>query len=223
MQRGNRLSAPAADLIAAREQERSRIASEIHDDALQTMFAAAVRLQTLAAAAREPSQRELLERLSRELTDAVRRLRRSLFDRGARSLEPRGLGAAIEEYLTEVGPRPGFRWEVHAERGAARGDAAKLVLYRIAQEAMRNVRKHARARNVSVAVRRSREGTLLRVTDDGVGFDPELAGRAADHLGLVSMRARATLAGGTLRVESVPGGGCVVEAWVPDLATPGAS
>ncbi|GIU97435.1 MAG: hypothetical protein KatS3mg013_1238 [Actinomycetota bacterium] len=81
------------------------------------------------------------------------------------------------------------------------------LAFRIAQEALANVRKHAHARTVTVEVSSRRGGLLLRVTDDGVGFDVEAAGREPGHLGLASMRERAELAGGELRVESGPGEG----------------
>jgi signal transduction histidine kinase len=99
---------------------------------------------------------------------------------------------------------------------------SRVILYRIAQEAIGNVRKHAKTDHVSIALGQKRGGFFVRVSDHGVGFGvADIPVSAPGHLGLTSMRERAELAGGTCQVQSLPGSGTAVEAWVP--ANPGAT
>lgn len=97
---------------------------------------------------------------------------------------------------------------------AAVGKDAALCLFRVAQEALNNVARHAGARSASVTLRRMDDGVLLAVRDDGVGFEPEHP-RERMQLGLVSMRERVRLVNGTLDIESTPGQGTTIVAWVP--------
>src|SRR5439155_7718736 len=95
-------------------------------------------------------------------------------------------------------------------------EETRLILYRIAQEALANVRKHAEAHRVSVTVEPSDGGYLVRIEDDGVGFDPaSLEGSRPGHLGLTAMKERAEMSGGWCRVTSQPGRGTKVEFWMP--------
>ncbi|MEA2149874.1 MAG: two-component system, NarL family, nitrate/nitrite sensor histidine kinase NarX, partial [Solirubrobacteraceae bacterium] len=88
---------------------------------------------------------------------------------------------------------------------------------RIAQEAIRNVQKHALAHTVTVMLCERDGGCVLRIADDGVGFsEGRSRGRHPGHVGLSSMRERAAMAAGTLRLATAPGAGCVIEVWVPD-------
>ena len=146
-----------------------------------------------------------------------------MFELRPASLDREGLAAALREYLTEAAEEGGFSWEV--DDGLSRTPPADIraVIYRIAQEALANVRKHARASHVSVTLRESEEGISTRVADDGVGFDLERSeSGAGHHLGLASMRERAEMAGGTLFVQSEPAGGTAVEFWLPtpEMAAP---
>jgi len=102
---------------------------------------------------------------------------------------------------------------------AAVGTDATLCLYRVAQEALNNVARHARAHAASVVLRQVDGGLLLAVRDDGVGFDPDEP-RTRGSLGLVSMRERLRLVNGTLDVDSAPGHGTVIVAWVPGEGGP---
>jgi len=91
-----------------------------------------------------------------------------------------------------------------------------VILYRIAQEALVNVRKHAHATTVDIALEEGVEGYTLQVKDDGVGFEPsEISDPSLGHIGLTSMRERASLAAGWFRIESAGGSGTVAEAWIP--------
>jgi signal transduction histidine kinase len=206
-----------ADLVKAEEVERARIASAVHDDSIQVMSAAALQLEMLGDDLVESTHGEAVGELAENVRRAVGRLRGLIFDLSPRSLESGGLGHAIETYLREVGAEAGFQWNVKDRlRGHLPGEV-DAILYRIAQEAIRNAQKHAQARTVTVTLSERHGGSLLRIADDGVGFSPGGHGEhRPGHVGLPSMRKRAAAAGGSLRLESAPGAGCVIEVWVPD-------
>jgi signal transduction histidine kinase len=205
-----------ADLVKAHEGERVRIASDIHDDSIQVMSAAALRLEMLGDDLTESEHGEAIDHVADKVRHAVGRLRRLIFDLSPRSLESGGLGAAIEGYLREVGSEAGFLWSVDDRLPDRPADEVEAILYRIAQEAIRNAQNHARASSVTVMVGERDGGTLLRIADDGVGFAAGGAGEhRPGHVGLPSMRERARMAGGTFELETAPGAGCAIEVWVP--------
>jgi signal transduction histidine kinase len=151
---------------------------------------------------------------------ALDRLRRLIFDLSPRSLETGGLGPAIETYLREAGAEAAFDWTIEDRLRSHLPDEVDAILYRVAHEAIRNIQKHARARTVTVVLSERDRGKLLVIADDGVGFAPEGDGESRPgHIGLASMRERAALAGGSLRIEAAPGSGCVVEVWLPHSAS----
>ena len=204
-------------LVRAQEDERSRIASDIHDDSIQIMAAVALRLEIMGEDLKEAEHREALADLAERVGKAVSRLRRLIFDLSPRSLESAGLAGAIEAYLGEIGTEAGFTWKVDSEPRDDLPEDVEVILYRIAQEAIRNVQKHADAHSVLITVSHSNGGTTLRVVDDGVGFEPSDAVRyRPGHLGIPSIRERAAMAGGEFTLDSAPGAGSVVEVWVPD-------
>jgi signal transduction histidine kinase len=92
----------------------------------------------------------------------------------------------------------------------------RAAAYRVAQEALVNVRKHSRGTSVHVVLEERERGVFVRIEDDGVGFAPEIQSDGGHHLGLTAMRERAELAGGWCRISSVPGEGTIVEFWLPD-------
>jgi signal transduction histidine kinase len=181
------------------------------------MAAVALRLELVAEDLTDPEQREALADLGGRVGKAVSRLRRLIFDLSPRSLQSGGLAGAIEAYLGEIGTEAGLRWRIDAEPREDLPEEVEVILYRIAQEAIRNVQKHARASSVSISLSRSHGGTRLRVADDGVGFEPSDALRyRPGHLGLPSIRERATMAGGEFTLDSTLGAGSVLDVWVPD-------
>jgi signal transduction histidine kinase len=206
-----------AGLVRAQEDERSRIASDIHDDSIQIMAAVALRLEMMGEDLTDPEQHEALADLAARVGKAVSRLRRLIFDLSPRSLESGGLAGAIEAYLGEIAAETGFRWRVEGDRRDDLSDEVEVILYRIAQEAIRNAQKHAQAGLIAITLGQTEGGTSLRVADDGVGFDPgEALRHLPGHLGLASIRERATMAGGHFTLQSAPGAGCVLEVWIPD-------
>ena len=202
-------------LIRAHEGERALLARELHDDVSQRLAVLAIDVGRAELAARRGKQaaalrevREGLVRLSEDIHSLSYQLHPSV-------LEEFGLAEAIEAECDLFRRRfpPRVSLDLLRSSPMAGADAA-LCLFRVAQEALSNVARHARASAVSVTLRPEGSGWLLAVGDDGVGFD-----RAAQHerrsLGLASMRERMELVSGTLDIDSAPGRGTTVIAWVP--------
>jgi signal transduction histidine kinase len=117
-------------------------------------------------------------------------------------------------YLEHAAKETGWTWEVIDELDEEPVDEARVAFYRIAQEAVGNVRKHANASHVEVRLASRDRGLLLRIVDDGEGFDP-FETPLPGHLGLATMAERAELAGGWCRIKSRPNEGSVLECWMP--------
>jgi PAS domain S-box-containing protein len=205
-----------ARLLQAQEEERARIADDIHDDSIQAMTAVGIRLQTIMqrgpAGDREPDLRKLEETVAH----AIRRLRYLLFELRPRVLDEEGLSAALHTFAMVMQEQTHTTVDVESRLVEEPPGETRLILYRIAQEALANVRKHAEAHRVSVTVEPSDGGYLVRIEDDGVGFDPaSLEGSRPGHLGLTAMKERAEMSGGWCRVTSEPGRGTKVEFWMP--------
>jgi PAS domain S-box-containing protein len=201
----------AGRLLEAQEAERRRIARELHDDVNQSLAMLAVDLDLLGQAGPAvAAQTGALATRVREVSSAVHGLSHALHPS---RLEHLGLVPALRGLCKELTGRHGLEVKfTHFDVPEAVPGAAALCLYRIAQEALRNVVKHARTAHAAVELSGTPDGLRLRVTDDGRGFDP----RSADGgLGLVSMRERLLTVGGTLAVDARPGGGTRIEARVP--------
>ncbi|HXF72207.1 MAG TPA: ATP-binding protein [Actinomycetota bacterium] len=134
--------------------------------------------------------------------------------------ETEGLAAALRGELEGLRAGAGLACRLEDELGGEPPGEVARAAFRIALEALRNVRAHARARSVTLRLRRERGGLSLEVRDDGRGFDPA-APAARGHRGLASMRERAELVGGRLEVESAPGAGTTVRAFLPTCPTGG--
>jgi PAS domain S-box-containing protein len=203
-------------LVHAQEEERRAIASDIHDDSIQSMFAVGLRLFSLRESIRDAAQIEQVDRLQQNVQQSTDRLRHLLFELRPAALDEGGLPAALRQYLDVMKQESGIdiKLETSLERSPA--SETQVIAYRIAQEALGNVRKHAGARRVECAVSAVDGGILTRIADDGVGFDSSRNGSVPGHLGLIAMRERAEMAGGWFRITSSAGQGCVVEYWIPD-------
>ncbi len=204
-----------ARLVRAREEEAARIAGDIHDDPLQKLAALSLRLGMLRESLIDQGLAEQVEAVERTVTQTIASLRTLLFELRPVALDRDGLGAAVRELLGRIGKETGFTWEVEEVGDGALGDEGRTVCYRLIQEAITNVRKHAHASQVSIRIEQAGDGARVTVRDDGVGFDPARVPEVGGHLGLRTMRERAELAGGWLRVESVPRAGTTVEFWIP--------
>lgn len=208
MERGEQAAALAT--LAGQEAERSRVAQELHDGVGQSLTALLLELGHLADRADESERgrlaaaRETARRSLEEVRAVARQLRPHV-------LEDLGLRSALAALTTELFGHGGVR----VERGIAPGlpvmdDATELVVFRVAQEALTNVARHAGASVVSVTLGRLGDAVQLEVADDGVGLSP-----MADGTGLQGMRERAALVGGRLDLRRRDGGGTVVRLVVP--------
>lgn len=198
--------------------ERARIAHELHDAVSQKLFS--LRLTAQAAAAlvdRDPARaRAELAEVSRLAAEAADELRAVVVELRPAALDEDGLQATLASQVEVLNRAHSARVSFTTEGVRALPSAQEEAVLRVAQEALHNALRHARAATVTVELRGTAgRGAVLRVTDDGRGFDPESVRRAGRHLGLVSMRERAAAVGGSLTVESAPGRGAVVEMEVP--------
>jgi PAS domain S-box-containing protein len=211
-----------AHLVAAGEEERARIADDIHDDSIQVITAAGMRLQILRRTIEDPEQLRLLDEFEKTIQLSIARLRHLLFELRPPVLDNDGLSAALELYLDEADDETTATYRLDDELTSQPSLETRTILYRIVQEALVNARKHAQAANVVVALRERDDGYHVCVSDDGVGFVVDSSAPLPGHLGLRAMRERATLAGGWLRIDAAPGRGTTVEAWVPRPVRSGA-
>jgi len=203
-----------ANLVRAQEDERKRIAADIHDDSVQVMTAVALRLELQRLPGSRPPDGEAQARLEQSVRLSIGRLRHLIFELRPPSLDRVGLEAATDLYLRQLAEDAGLRVALRATLDAEPPDAIRTVIYRIVREALTNVRKHARATHVDVRLASHDGGVLLEVADDGVG--PSVRGpEEPGHLGLTTMRERAEMCGGWWRLLPGPHGGSVVRAWVP--------
>ena len=200
--------------VMAQEEERARIAGDVHDDPVQQIVALNMRLQLLRRALEDPEQLELVDRLLDSAHDCISSMRHLLFELRPPILDEEGLGAALREYLREREPDFTFRVDDLVE--SPQPSQSLVVLYRIAQEALANIYKHARAAQVEVSITERDGGLLVTIQDDGVGFAGEVPKVSAPgHMGLSSMRERAELQGGWCEILSLPDNGTVVRFWIP--------
>jgi PAS domain S-box-containing protein len=205
----------AQRLESAQEEERRRIAQDIHDDPIQVMSALDLRLRMLAEDPGRVTTRAL-EELGTIVGESVERLRSLLFELWPTSLEQEGLVASLRLYLGHTAAQMGWTVEFLDHLGTEPPKEVRSVLYRIAQEAIVNARKHAEAHALEVRVGDAGDGVAVRVADDGVGFDAAGAVEPRPgHLGLSTMVERAELLGGWCRIRSTPGSGTTVECWLP--------
>jgi signal transduction histidine kinase len=201
-------------IVKAQEEERERIAGDVHDDPVQRIVALNMRLQLLRRVLEDPEQIEVVDRLLESAHSCIQSMRHLLFELRPPVLDEQGLGAALREYLQQR--EPDFTYRVEDLLKTQPPSQSLIVLYRIAQEALANTYKHAEAANVEVTIREEDGGLLVQIQDDGVGFSGEIPSVSAPgHMGLSSMRERAQLQGGWCEISSLPGNGTTVRFWIP--------
>lgn len=204
-------------LVQAQDDERARIAADVHDDSVQALAAVQLRLGLLQRQLEDglaPAQIEALETVQDTVAAATDRLRHLLFDLESPARRT-DLVSALEEAASYVLDEIGVSFTVAGEDPGDLPEATRVTAYRVAKEALVNVRQHAGARHVEVEVALDELGLTVCVRDDGRGIEPGQELARPGHLGLASMRDRATVAGGRLVVEPVPGGGTRVSVWLP--------
>ncbi len=202
-------------LIRAQEEERALLARELHDDVSQRLAVLAIDVGRAELAAADGEQAEAMQAVREGLVSLSEDIHSLAYQLHPSVLEELGL---VEALRAECGRRTrGGTLDVSVDLGPLPGPLAAeaaLCLFRVAQEALSNVARHAGACCATVTLRRIGDGLVLAVADDGVGFEPEHAGRGM-HLGLASMRERVRLVRGTLDIETAPGRGTKVIVWVP--------
>lgn len=211
-----RLREVAARALAAEEEERKRIARELHDDTAQSLAALMLRLRVARGQDDPETRARTLDELREELGHALERIRR--FARGLRppALDELGLVPALESHVRSLAEASHI--PVRVDAGPVDGvltPQAELALYRIAQEALSNAIRHAEASSVQVRIRRRDHEVVLTVSDDGKGFDLQAA-RDGERpgLGLFGMEERAAYLGGHVEIRSRPGHGTEVQATI---------
>lgn len=205
-------------IIQAQEEERFRLARELHDEAAQALTSLLVHLRLLERA-KEPAEAQKRVQELRELTaHALEDVRRVALDLRPTILDDLGLGPALEWRVDELNKRGDLRATISVGGLESRlpRDVA-LALYRVAQEALSNATRHAQAATVSVTLAGSPQQVTLEICDDGVGFDPAAPVADNEHhgLGLLGMRERMRMIGGELAIYSAPGAGTRVAARAP--------
>jgi signal transduction histidine kinase len=205
-------------MVFAQEDERRRIAREMHDQFGEQLTALGLRIRALkescAGASELEARVEALEQVAQQLDRDVDHL---VWELRPTALDDLGLRAALANYIQDWSMRVGISAELHTAGLTTDRLASEIetTLYRIAQEALNNIAKHAHASHVEIILERRGDQVTLIVEDDGVGFDP--GGTDADRrgFGLLGMQERAALVGATLEIESAPGEGTTIFVRMP--------
>jgi two-component system, NarL family, sensor histidine kinase UhpB len=198
--------------MRAQEEERRRLARDLHDEVNQALTAILLRLEALAQETPPERAPEVVElkRLVNQAMDELLNLARQL---RPSALDDHGLVAALETQMKRFSARTGIEARLDTAGDPDElADVIQTAIYRVAQEALTNVTRHAGATVVELIVAQTNGEVELRVSDDGRGFDPAVRGGG---LGLVGMAERARLVGGELDVRSAPGGGTTITLRVP--------
>jgi signal transduction histidine kinase len=211
------IKALSARLINAQEEERSRIARELHDDFGQQIAALSIGMSNLKRQipAEQSEAREQSEHIQTRLVQVSESIRRLSHELHPAALEFSGLGAALRGYCSEFGLLTGIQVSCKTSGGfEGLPDPVALAVYRITQEALQNVAKHARVSQAEVSLSRA-DGLLeLSISDRGAGVEPKRTGMAAG-LGLVSIKERTRLVNGTFEIESRPNQGTTLRVKIP--------
>ncbi len=205
-------------LIAAQEEERRMVAYDIHDGLIQRLVAARLHLRNYVAQRNEaaPDAERSLEKGLTQLTSAIAEARRVIEGLRPATLDDLGLVPTLEQYAQELGAEAGWELRVEAPARPLRlPPMVEITAFRIAQEALTNVAKHANASQVRVRIEAQADWLVVEIEDTGQGFDPQRPGENGRGLGLIGMQERARVLGGECVIESRPGRGTRVRAVLP--------
>jgi PAS domain S-box-containing protein len=203
-------------LVAAQDEERARIAADVHDDPVQVLAAVDLRLGLLERRLSEqaPGMLDVLAPVRGSVSAATDRLRALLFD-----LEPpdlrEGLTGAMRRAAVEIFEGSRTSWTVDGDQEPDIPDATRAIAYRIAKEALMNARRHADARNVAVTITGRAGGLEVSVTDDGIGLGDGTVESSPGHRGIFTMQDRAEVAGGSCKIRNRSPRGTLVTLWLP--------
>jgi PAS domain S-box-containing protein len=209
----------AAHLLSVREEERARISREVHDELGQSLTAVKMDLAWLAG--RLPQRNgPILKRIraTRQLADSIIQSIRRISTELRPAVLDLGLAAAVEWQVQEFQARSGIQCTVRLLAREEVASNASTAMFRIFQETLTNVARHAKATRAEVVLQKQRDRLVLLIRDNGRGFDqadPSLS----KSLGLLGMRERAAILGGKVNISSAPGKGTTVSAWIP-LSSP---
>jgi two-component system sensor histidine kinase UhpB len=204
-------------ILQAQEEERQRLARELHDEAAQALTSLLVHLRLLERAHEPEKAQQNIQKL-RELTaQALEEVRRVALDLRPTILDDLGLGAALEWRVDEFIGASGVQAKIQIEGLESRlPREIELVFYRVGQEALNNIARHAQAKHVSISLHRANSTISLEVIDDGLGFNPtSLPTHTPRGLGLLGMRERLAMINGALTIESGLGQGTRVLVCAP--------
>jgi two-component system sensor histidine kinase UhpB len=201
----------ARQALRVQESERTRVARELHDEVGQTLTAMMLQIESLAAKIPE-NLRDELDELRETTRLGATDVRRIAVRLRPEALDDLGLQSALSALATSFGEHAGLRIERRLQRVAALSEEQELVVYRVAQEALTNVARHARASRVELLLAQDEREVILSVRDDGRGLPPEALASAT---GIRGMRERAMLIGAQLSIDASDGGGTRVELRVP--------
>lgn len=210
-------------LLEAHEEERARVAREVHDDAIQRLVVVKHELDGLGAAGQglDAVRMHHLDGIRNEVQDLAEALRKLAHRLHPTAIEQAGLSVALAQLAEEMERVSDVHVELHLPDAPLElSRDASLALYRIAQESLRNVARHSGAKRASLRLRRAGITAELEIRDSGAGFDPDAGVRSG--IGLVGIDERARLVGGDARIRSAPGSGTSVTVRVP-LAEPEAT
>jgi len=201
-------------VVAAQELERRRLARELHDETGQALTSILLGLKQVEDATSPEEARRAAAVLREQIVETLQNVRRLAVELRPSALDDFGLAAALERLATSFGEQSGIAVDVQANLDSARlPEEVETALYRIVQEALTNVAKHAGASRVSIVVTRRGGSVTAVIEDDGQGFGA--SGGSGKGLGLVGMKERVGLLGGRLAIESTEGAGTTVVAEVP--------
>lgn len=216
----SRLRGMAQRILQVAEEDRRRIAKDLHDDTAETLAALLLRVR-LAQSEEDPALRDaILGEIRQAIAEAMERVRFSAHGLRPPALDAFGLAAALDAHVRSVADATGIAVDFGA--GAIEGTLspeAELALYRIVQEALSNVIRHAQATRVRVNLRATADHVVAAVEDDGCGFRVNEMRAATKGFGLFGMRERAEYLGGRLEIRSGPGEGTRIEAVIPRPAS----
>lgn len=201
-------------VVSAQEAERRRLARELHDETGQALTSILLGLRAVEEAEGEPQLGEAIKEVRDLVRSTLRDVRRLAVELRPTALDDFGLVPALERLTDSFAEQTGISVDFQASLTAGRlPTEIETALYRIVQESLTNIVKHARAGSVSVVLTRKEDAVSVVVEDDGIGFEP---GRPRDGgLGLLGMQERVALLGGRLAIESRPGAGTTFVAEVP--------
>ena len=208
--------------LRAAEQERHRWARELHDQTLQDLAGLRLTFDALAEMDDRSEMDPVIERARVRIRDAIAQLRHLVAELRPLSLDDLGVAAALRALAAQVTSSSTAAVSVDVnlpyESGADARPSPEVeeATYRVVQESLNNAVKHAEAQTIRVSVAQRDDNVVIEVADDGIGFDPDAR---HEGFGLIGMRERLQLVGGTLRLEARPGGGTTVRAVIPAART----